>query len=108
MQSTVAREQVSTQGTLVREHVSTEHALAREHSSTQSTLVREDVSTQDTLACEHVTTQVNFAKFLRTPFLQNTSGQLFLPLVNKFPLFFNQNIVEQTSLQKHVGMFLDS
>ena len=95
-------------GTWAFKHAKHVGTLTLEHVSTQGTLVREDVSTQDTLACEHVTTQVNFAKFLRTPFLQNTSGQLFLPLVNKFPLFFNQNIVEQTSLQKHVGMFLDS
>ena len=95
-------------GTWALKHAKHVGTLTLEHVSTQGTLVREDVSTQDTLACEHVTTQVNFAKFLRTPFLQNTSGQLLLPLVNKFPLFFNQNIVEQTSLQKLVRMFLDS
>ena len=29
-------------------------------------------------------------------------------MTNHPPLFFNENVVPQTSLQKHLGMFLDS
>ena len=29
-------------------------------------------------------------------------------MINHIHLFFNQNVVSQTSLQKHLGMFLDS
>ena len=29
-------------------------------------------------------------------------------MINHSTLFFNQNVVPQTSLQKHVGMFLNS
>ena len=29
-------------------------------------------------------------------------------MINHPPLFFNQNVVSQTSLQKHLGMFLDT
>ena len=29
-------------------------------------------------------------------------------MINHSPLFFNQNVVRQTSLQKHLGMYLDS
>ena len=29
-------------------------------------------------------------------------------MINHSPLFFNQNVVPQTSRQKHLGMYLDS
>ena len=31
-----------------------------------------------------------------------------MTMINHPPLFFNQNVVPQTSLQKHLGMYLDS
>ena len=33
---------------------------------------------------------------------------LKVQMTNHPPLFFNQNVLPQTSLQKHLGMFLDS
>ena len=44
--STLAREQVSTQGTLAREHINAEGTLTRGHGSTQGTLARKGESTQ--------------------------------------------------------------
>ena len=39
---------------------------------------------KETVAQVHTCFPVNFAKFLRTPFLQNTSGRLFLTMIRNF------------------------
>ena len=48
---------------------------------------------------------VNFAKFLRTPFLQNTSGRLFLQMllclvINSVIFMFSTHMSNKTSLSK--------